>query len=151
MWPLWKCQMRVNLVQFFSKQENQARIITLVNNQYENYQLSFIKLLFFTYSLRNIILTNYTIHRLYRVNKVQIRSDVVPSLALQRHWGRNKRCKVIDSVRLRNKNILTISFFSTNHHETHAIFSTINKIYSNKRMAANNKWNFLTPLKFFYM
>ena len=29
-------RMRENLVQFSSKQENQARIITLVNNQYQN-------------------------------------------------------------------------------------------------------------------
>ena len=36
-----------NVVQFSSKQENQARIITLVNNRYQNYQGSFRKLLFF--------------------------------------------------------------------------------------------------------
>ena len=39
-------------------------------------------------------------------------------------------------------------FFSTNHLETHAICSIINKRYSNKRMAPNNKWKILTPLKF---
>ena len=33
--------------------------------------------------------------------------------------------------------------------ETHAICSIINKIYSNKRMAPNNKWKILTPLKIF--
>ena len=40
-------RMRENLVQFSSKQENKAQIITLVNNQYQNYKVSFIKLLFF--------------------------------------------------------------------------------------------------------
>ena len=30
-------RMRENLVQFSSKQENQARMITFVNNQYQNY------------------------------------------------------------------------------------------------------------------
>ena len=49
-----------------------------------------------------------------------------------------------------NKNILTIYLFSTNHLETHAICSIINKIYSNKQMAPNNKWKFVTPLKNFY-
>ena len=38
-------RMHENLVQFSSKQENQARIITFVNNKYQNYQVSFIKLL----------------------------------------------------------------------------------------------------------
>ena len=33
-------RMRENLVQFSSKEENQARIITLVNNQYQNYYIS---------------------------------------------------------------------------------------------------------------
>ena len=33
-------RMRENLVQFSSKQENQARIITFVNNQYQDYQVS---------------------------------------------------------------------------------------------------------------
>ena len=48
-------RMRENLVQFSSKQENQARIITFVNNQYQNYQVSFIKLLFFlSYYFLNI-------------------------------------------------------------------------------------------------
>ena len=46
---------------------------------------------------------------------------------------------------------MTIFIFSTKHLETHAICSIINKIYSNKRMAPNNKWKFLTPLKFFYI
>ena len=46
--------MRENLFQFSSKQENQARIITLMNNQYQNYQVSFIKLLFLSYYFRNI-------------------------------------------------------------------------------------------------
>ena len=32
-------RMREKLVQFSSKQENQARIITFVNNQYQNYQV----------------------------------------------------------------------------------------------------------------
>ena len=123
-------RMRENLVQFSKKQENQARIITFVNNQYQNYQVSIIKLLFFVilFPKQQIVSTNDTIHRLYRVNIVQIRSDVVSRLALQRHWGQNKRCKIIDSVRLRHKNILTIFFFSTNHLETHAICSIINKI-----------------------
>ena len=53
-WQFWcdrfeiKCKPRVagcakkreNLVQFSSKQENQARIMTFVNNQYQNYQIS---------------------------------------------------------------------------------------------------------------
>ena len=33
-------RMRENFVQFSSKQENQVRIITFVNNQYQNYQVS---------------------------------------------------------------------------------------------------------------
>ena len=33
-------RMRENLVQFSSKQENQARITTFMNNQYQNYQVS---------------------------------------------------------------------------------------------------------------
>ena len=37
-----------------------------------------------------------------------------------------------------------------NRLETHTICSIINNIYSNKRMAPNNKSKFLTPLKFFY-
>ena len=37
-------RMRKNLVQFSSKQENQARIITFVDYQYQKYQVSFIKL-----------------------------------------------------------------------------------------------------------
>ena len=40
--------------------------------------------------------------------------------------------------------------FSTNHLETHAICSIINKIYSNKWMAPNNKGKILTFKKFFY-
>ena len=121
-------RMSENLVQFSGKQENQAQIITLVNNQYQNYQVSFIKLLLFVILFLKHKSTNDTIHRLYCVNVVQIRSDVVPSLALQQHWGRNKRCKVIDSVRLRKKNILTIYFFfSMNHLKTHVICSIINK------------------------
>ena len=34
------CQRRENLVQVSNKQENQARIITFVNNLYQNYQVS---------------------------------------------------------------------------------------------------------------
>ena len=45
---------------------------------------------------------------------------------------------------------MTIYFFSTNHFETHAVCSIMNKVYSNKRMAPNKEWKFLTPLKFFY-
>ena len=44
---------------------------------------------------------------------------------------------------------LTI-FFCTHHLETGDICFFTNKIYSSKRMAPNNKWTFLTPLKFFY-
>ena len=43
-----------NLIQFSGKQENQARIITFVNNQYQNYQVSLIKLLFFVILFSNI-------------------------------------------------------------------------------------------------
>ena len=48
------------------------------------------------------------------------------------------------------KNTLPLYFFNTNHLEIHTIRSIINKIYSNKRISSNNKWKFLTPLKFFY-
>ena len=41
-------------------------------------------------------------------------------------------------------------FFMTHHLEIHYICFFINKQYSNKRMAPNNKWIFLTPLKLFY-
>ena len=41
---------------------------------------------------------------------------------------------------------LTKQIFRT----TNDIFSFSNKIYSNKRMATNNKGNIFTPLKFFY-
>ena len=43
-----------------------------------------------------------------------------------------------------------IFFLVRNNLEIHAICSIINKIYSNKRTAPNNKWKILTPLKFFY-
>ena len=36
-----------NLVQFSSKQENQARIITFMNHQYQNYQVSFFFVILF--------------------------------------------------------------------------------------------------------
>ena len=42
-----------NLGQFSSKQENQARIITFVNNQYQNYQVS-LNYFFLSYYFRNI-------------------------------------------------------------------------------------------------
>ena len=61
--------MRENLVQFSSKQENQARIITFVNNQYQNNQVSLNY--FFCYIIfktQQIASTNDTIHRLYRAN-----------------------------------------------------------------------------------
>ena len=61
-----------------------------------------------------------------------------------------KRCKVINSVSDGTKTFWQYIFFSTNHLGTHAICSIINKIYSNKRMAPNNKCKFLTPLKFIY-
>ena len=48
------------------------------------------------------------------------------------------------------KHFDNIFFFGTNHFETRTICSIINKLYSNKRMAKNNKWKILTPLKFFY-
>ena len=107
-------RMRENLVQFSCQQENQARIITFVNNQYQNYQVSLIKLLFFVILFSKI--TN-CINKRYHSSIVscQHSSDqiryVVPNLALQRRWGRNKRWKGIDSVRLRNKNIMIIYFF----------------------------------------
>ena len=41
-------------------------------------------------------------------------------------------------------------FFCTHHLETRDICFFTNKIYSSKRMAPNNKWKILTPLKFFY-
>ena len=60
--------MRENLVQFSSKQENQSRIITFVNNQYQNYQVS---LIFFCHIIATAIIT----------------------IPVQWHWGRNnKRC-----------------------------------------------------------
>ena len=41
-------------------------------------------------------------------------------------------------------------FFCTHHLDTRDICSFTNKIYYCKRMAPNNKWNILIPLKFFY-
>ena len=135
-------RMRENLVQFSSKQENQARIITIVNNQYQNYQVSL------NYFFCHIIFeTTNCIDKRYHLSIVSC-----PVLPLQRHLGRNnKRCKVIDSVSDETKTFWQYIFFSTNHLETHAICSIINKIYSDKRMAPNNKWKFLTPLMFFSM
>ena len=46
-------RMRENLVQFSSKQENQTQIITFVNNQYQNYQVS-LNYFFLSYNFRNI-------------------------------------------------------------------------------------------------
>ena len=57
---------------------------------------------------------------------------------------------VINSVNDYGTNTFWQYFFSTNHLKTHAICFIINKTYSNKRMASNNKWKFLTALKFFY-
>ena len=122
--------MRENLVQFSSKQENKARIITFVNNRYQNYQVS-LNYFFLSYYFRNI--TN-CINKRYHSSMVSCQHRLY------------KRCKVIDET----KTFWQYTFFSTNHLETHAICSIINKIYSNKRMAPNNKWKILTPLKLFY-
>ena len=50
------CRRRENLVQFSSRQENQIRIITFMNNIYQDYQVS-LNYFFLSYSFRNI--TNY--------------------------------------------------------------------------------------------
>ena len=124
--------MRENFVQFSSKQENQTRIITFVNNLYKIYQVSlnYFFLGHIIFETEQIVSTNDTIHLLHHVNK---------------------RSKVINSVNdYKTKNILTIYFFSTSHLETHAICSIIIKTNSNKRMASNNKWKFLTTPKIVY-
>ena len=82
-------RMHENLVKFSSKQENQERITTFVNNQYQNYQVS-LNYFFFILFLKYNKLYQQTIpfiHRLYCVNVVQIRSDVVPSLAFATALG----------------------------------------------------------------
>ena len=48
------------------------------------------------------------------VNIVQISSDAVPVFPLQRHWGRNNKRKVIDSVSAETKTFWQYIFFSTN-------------------------------------
>ena len=75
-------RMRENLVKFSSKQENQARIITFVHNQYQNYQVS-LNYFFWSYYFRNI--TNCMNKRYHS------------SIAACQH-RLYKRCKVIDSV-----------------------------------------------------
>ena len=46
-------RMRESLVRFSIKQENQARIITFVNNQYQNYQVSLNYFVFILFSKHN--------------------------------------------------------------------------------------------------
>ena len=143
--------MHDNLVQFSSKQENQARIITFVNNQYQNSQVS-LNYFILSYYFRNI--TN-CINKWYHSSIVscqhssdQIRCSAQSCLAT----ALGTKQQTLKSNRLRewrNNFFWQYIVFSTNHLETHAICSVINKIYSNKRMAPNNKWKILVPLKFF--
>ena len=98
--------MRENLVQFSSKQENQTRKITFVNNLYQNYQVS-LNYLFFCHII-------FEHNKLYQQTTSFI--DCIMSTQLC------KRCKVINAAKdYGTKNILTIYFFSTNYLETHAI------------------------------
>ena len=138
--------MRENLVQFSSKQEYQAQIITFVNNQYQNYKVSLNYFFLLLYYFNTIIIILYYYFR----NITNCINKPYHSSIVSCQHSCTKRCKVIDSVSNETKTFWQYIFFSTNHLETHAICFIINKIYSNKRMAPNNKRQFLTPLKYLY-
>ena len=74
-------RMRENLVQFYSKQENQARIIIFVNKQCQNYQVSLNIFFVILFSKHN-----------------KLHQQTIPFIDCIMSTQLYKRCKVIDSV-----------------------------------------------------